>query len=83
MNGKPDWFLRLLLVAILLVLAVHVAVEYRTAPRYVPFGITGRQILDTRTGVAYAQAESDSTLVHSKAINYAVDFVGEASRQKK
>lgn len=59
---KPDWFLRLVFVAILLLLAIH---EYRTA-RYVPVGIGGREILDTRTGVAYVQGEHG---------NYAVNFV--------
>ena len=82
MTEKPDWFLRLVLLAILLVLAAHVAVEYRTARRYLPVG--GREILDTRTGVAYVQGEEGPYEGgKGKTIYYAVDLVGVVEKQKK
>lgn len=82
MNGKPDWFLRVVLVGILLVLAAYVYIEWlkvKVAPtgRYVIHPSEHElDILDTSTGAIYILASG------AKEVKVA-NLVDMASKQKK
>jgi hypothetical protein len=82
MNGKPDWFLRLMLAAILLVLIAHVYVEWskvKVAPtgRYIIHPSEHElDILDTSTGAIYILASG------TKEVKVA-NLVELAAKQKK
>jgi hypothetical protein len=85
MNGKPDWFLRVVLVAILLVLAAHLYFQFvkvtstSATPsdlpvgRYVQFPMDDRKfvLLDTRTGNVYAYDIEKKTVVEINLVDLA------------
>jgi hypothetical protein len=81
MNGKPDWFLRLVLVAILLVLAAHVTVEFLKFKSDAVNGPVGRyvqhpsehsfMILDTRTGTFYALDPETKSVMEGNIVELA------------
>jgi hypothetical protein len=85
MNEKPDLFLRVVLVAILLVLAAHLYFQFvkvkstNATPsdlpvgRYVQFPMDDRKfvLLDTRTGNVYAYDIEKKTVVEINLVDLA------------
>jgi hypothetical protein len=84
MSEKPDWFVRIVLVAILMVLAADVGIEARKLKtdlpvgRYIQFPMDDRKfvLLDTQTGNVYAYDLDKKSVVE-------LNLVELAKKQKK